>query len=99
MANRFNTSGPGRRKDPAVIPCQHGLIYTVAPNALGALLDESASIVRQLCRIQGVTVKLIDGVMGALFPPILLAEVVRVMQPLPRNESAPVPAAYRGRIR
>lgn len=98
MANRFNISGPGRRKDPAVIFCQHGLIYTVAPNALGALLDESASIVRQLREIQGVTVKLIDGVMGALFPPILLAEVVRVMQPLPRNESAPAPAAYRGRI-
>ena len=99
MANRFNTSGPGRRKDHAVIFCQHGLIYTVAPNALGALLDESASIVRQLRRIQGVTVKLIDGVMSALFPPILLAEVARVMQPLPRNKSAPAPAAYRGRIR
>ena len=82
-----------------MIPCQHGLIYTVAPNALGALLDESASIVRQLRRIQGVTVKLIDGVMSALFPPILLAEVARVMQPLPRNKSAPAPAAYRGRIR
>jgi len=97
MANRFNTSGPGRSKDPAVIPCQHGLIYTVAPNALGALLDESASIVRQLRRIQGVTVKLIDGVMNALFPPILLAEVARVMRPLP--PTGPAPAAYRGRIR
>lgn len=97
MANRFNTSVPRHRKDHAVIFCQHGLIYTVAPNALGALLDESASIVRQLRRIQGVTVKLIDGVMSALFPPILLAEVARVMQPLPRNGS--VPAAYRGRIR
>ena len=97
MANRFNTSGPGRRKDPAVIPCQHGLIYTVAPNALGALLDESASIVRQLRRIQGVTVKLIDGVMGAWFPPILLVEVARVMRPLP--PTGPAPAAHRGRIR
>jgi hypothetical protein len=77
--------------------CQHGVIYTVAPHALGALLDESASIVRQLRRIQGVTVKLIDGVMNALFPPILLAEVARVMQPLP--PTGPAPAAYRGRIR
>ena len=99
MANRFKSAGTIHRKDPAVIFCQHGLIYTVAPNALGALLDESASIVRQLRRIQGVTVKLIDGVMSALFPPILLAEVARVMQPLPRNESAPAPAAYRSRIR
>lgn len=97
MANRLNTSGPRRRKDHAVILCQHGLIYTVAPNALGALLDESASIVRQLRRIQGVTVKLIDGVMGAWFPPILLAEVARVMRPLP--PTGPAPAAYRGRIR
>jgi hypothetical protein len=99
MASRFKSAGTIHRKEPAVIPCQHGLIYTVAPNALGALLDESASIVRQLRRIQGVTVKLIDGVMSALFPPILLTEVARVMRPLPRNESAPVPAAYRGRIR
>jgi hypothetical protein len=99
MANRFKSAGTSHRRDHAVIFCQHGLIYTVAPNALGALLDESASIVRQLRRIQGVTVKLIDGVMSALFPPILLAEVARVMQPLPRNESAPAPAAYRGRIR
>jgi hypothetical protein len=99
MADRFKSAGAIHRKDPAVIPCQHGLIYTVAPNALGALLDESASIVRQLRRIQGVTVKLIDGVMSALFPPILLAEVARVMQPLPRNESAPGPSAYRSRIR
>ena len=99
MASRFNSAGTIHRKDPAVIPCQHGLIYTVAPNALGALLDESASIVRQLRRMQGVTVKLVDGVMNAFFPPILLAEVARVMQPLPRNDSAPMPAAYRGRIR
>jgi len=99
MAKKFKSSAPRYRKDPAVIPCQHGLIYTVAPHTLGALLDESASIVRQLRRIQGVTVKLIDGVMSALFPPILLTEVARVMRPLPRNESAPMPAAYRGRIR
>ena len=77
--------------------CQHGVIYTVAPHALGALLDGSASIVRQLRRIQGVTVKLVDGVMNALFPPILLAEVARVMRPLP--PTGPAPAAYRGRIR
>ena len=99
MASRFKSAGTIHRKDPAVIPCQHGLIYTVAPNALGALLDESASIVRQLRRMQGVTVKLVDGVMNAFFPPILLAEVARVMQPLPRNDAAPMPAAYRGRIR
>ena len=97
MANRFKSAGTSHRRDHAVIFCQHGLIYTVAPNALGALLEESASIVRQLRRIQGVTVKLIDGVMGAWFPPILLAEVARVMRPLP--PTGPVPAAYRGRIR
>ena len=97
MASRFKSAGTIHRKDPAVIPCQHGLIYTVAPNALGALLDESASIVRQLRRIRGVTVKLIDGVMSALFPPILLAEVARVMRPLP--PTGPTPADYRGRIR
>jgi len=99
MAKKFKSSAPRHRKDPAAIFCQYGLIYTVDTNALGALLDGSASIVRQLRRIQGVTVKLIDGVMSALFPPILLTEVARVMRPLPRNESAPVPAAYRGRIR
>lgn len=46
-----------------------------------------------------MTVKLIDGVMNALFSPILLAVVARVLRPLPRSGSAPVPAAYRGRIR
>jgi hypothetical protein len=97
MANRFKSAGTSHRRDHAVIFCQHGLIYTVAPNALGALLEESASIVRQLRRIQGVTVKLVDGVMNALFPPILLAEVARVMRPLP--PPGPAPAAYRGRIR
>ena len=97
MANRFKSAGTSHRRDHAVIFCQHGLIYTVAPNALGALLEESASIVRQLRRIQGVTVKLIDGVMGAWFPPILLAEVARVMRPLP--PTGPTPADYRGRIR
>ena len=85
MVNRPESSGFRYRKGPAVIPCRYGLIYTVAPDALGALLGESESIVGQLRRIQGVTVDLVDGVMNALFPPILLAEVARVMRPLPRT--------------
>ena len=68
-----------------MIPCRHGLIYTVGADKLGALLRESESVVRQLRQIQGVTVDLVDGVMNALFPPILLVEVARVMRPLPRT--------------
>jgi hypothetical protein len=97
MANRFKSAATGHHKHPAVICCQHGLIYTVSPKALGALIHRSESVLRQLRRMQGVTVKLVDGVMNALFPPILLAEVARVMQPLP--PTGPAPAAYRGRIR
>jgi len=99
MANRFKSAATGHHKHPSVICCQHGLIYTVSPKVLGALIHRSEPVLRQLRRMQGVTVKLVDGVVNALFPPILLAEVVRVMQPLPRNDSAPMPAAYRGRIR
>ena len=99
MANRFKSAATGHHKHPAVICCQHGLIYTVSPKALGALFHRPESVLRQLRRMQGVTVKLVDGVMNAFFPPILLAEVARVMQPLPRNDAAPMPAAYRGRIR
>ena len=99
MAAKFKSSAPARRKYPPVIFCQDGLIYTVDTNTLGALFGESQSIVRQLRRILGVTVELVDGVMSALFPPILLLEVARVLRPLPRTEPEPMPAAYRGRIR
>ena len=99
MATKFKSSRPARRKYPAAIFCQYGLIYTVDTNALGALLDGSKLVVRQLRRIRGVTVSLVDGVVNALFPPILLMEVARVLRPLPRTEPAPMSAAYRGRIR
>ena len=97
MANTPDISASHDGEFGSFMFCQHGVIYTVAPHALGALLDGPASIVRQLRRVQGVTVKLVDGVMNALFPPILLAEVARVMRPLP--PTGPAPAAYRGRIR
>ena len=95
MATRVDRPIHRNREDVPCMPCLHGWLYTASPNVLGALPAGDGSAAQQLRRIHGVTVSRVDGVISALFAPILLPEVAAVMRPLASVVLAKVPRANR----
>ena len=85
----------------AMIPCCHGVIYTITDKVLGADVDSAAEILDRLRRIDGVKVVEVGGDVGNLmFPTLRLPDVTSVLVPLDsaRAPAAIAIAAQRGRI-
>jgi hypothetical protein len=85
-----------------MIPCCHGVIYSITNKALGVIASSADEILDRLRQIDGVKVVEVDGGLSNLTVPTLrLLDVTSVLVPLDsaRAPKAFAVAAQRGRIR
>jgi hypothetical protein len=83
----------------AMIPCCHGLIYTVTDKVLGVIASSAEEILDRLRQIDGVKVVEVDGGLSNLTVPTLrLPDVTSVLVPLDSARAPAAIAAQRGRI-
>ena len=102
MKSRMKRPVRRMNRKSAMIPCCHGLVYTVTDKVLGANVDSADEILDRLRRIDGVQVVEVRGGVGNLmFPTLRLPDVTSVLVPVDsvRAPAALAIAAHRGRIR
>ena len=101
MKSRMKRPVRRMNRKSAMIPCCHGLIYTVTDKVLGVIASSAEEILDRLRQIDGVKVVEVDGGLTNLtFPTLRLPEVTKVLVPLNsgRAPAAMVIDAQRGRI-
>jgi len=101
MKSRMKRPLRRMNRKSVMIPCCHGLVYTVTDKVLGVIASSADEILDRLRQIDGVKVVEVDGGLTNLtFPTLRLPEVTKLLVPLNsgRAPAAMVIAAQRGRI-
>lgn len=101
MKSQLKRSIHRANRTRAIIPCCHGVIYTITDKVLGVITNSADQILDRLRQIDGVKVVEVDGGLTNLTVPTLrLPDVTRILVPLDsaRAPAAIAIAAQRGRI-
>lgn len=101
MKSRMKRPARRTKLKSAMIPCCHGVIYTITDKVLGVIASSAEEILDRLRQIDGVKVLEVDGDLSNLTVPTLrLLDVTSVLVPLDsaRAPAAMTIAAQRGRI-